>query len=86
VVLSAVGSIGLGVAMIGAVVALRGAYQLGWVSLVLLVLAIPLIALHEPPFGPIGLSMFIGAVLLFVREQASGRVRSAPPLDQPAPA
>jgi hypothetical protein len=86
VVLSAAGSIGLGVAMIGAVVALRGAYRLGWVSLVLLVLAIPLIALHEPPFGPIGLAMFIGAVLLFVREQASGRARSAAPLDQPAPA
>jgi hypothetical protein len=86
VVLSVIGSIGLGVAMIGAVVALRSAYRLGWVPLVLMLLAIPLIAIHEPPFGPIGLAMFIGAVLLFVREQAAGQARSAPPLDQPVPA
>ena len=33
--------------MIGAVVALRGAYELPWVSIVLLVLAIPLVALHS---------------------------------------
>jgi hypothetical protein len=50
-----------------------------------MLLAIPLIAIHEPPFGPIGLAMFIGAVLLLVREQAAGHARSAPPLDRPVP-
>jgi hypothetical protein len=85
-VLSVVGSVGLGVAMIGAAVALRGAYRLGWAPLVLMLLAIPLIAVHEPPFGPIGLALFIAAVLLFVREQATGPARSAPSLDQPLPA
>jgi hypothetical protein len=86
VVLSVVGSTGLGVAMIGAAVALRGAYGLGWVPLLLILIAIPLIALHEPPFGPIGLAMFIGAVLLFVRHQGSRQASSAPPLDRPVPA
>jgi hypothetical protein len=30
-----------------------------------------LIAIHEPPFGPAGLTLFIIAVLLFARQQAS---------------
>jgi hypothetical protein len=83
VVLSVLGSIGLGVAMIGAAVALRRAYGLGWAPIVLMVLSLPLIAVHEPPFGPVGLALFIGAVLLLVRKQASAPARSAPPLDQP---
>jgi hypothetical protein len=81
-VLSALGSIGLAVALIGAAVALRGAYGLGWAPLVLIVLSLPLIALHEPPFGPVGLTLFIAAVLLLVRQQAAVPARSAPPLDQ----
>ena len=71
VALSVIGSVGLGVAIIGAAVALRGAYRLGWVPLLLMVLALPLIAIHEPPFGPIGLALFIVAILLFARRQAA---------------
>jgi hypothetical protein len=83
--LSAVGSIGLTAAMIGAAVALRGAYHLGWAPLVLMLLAVPLIALHEPPFGPVGLAMFIAAALLLVRQQVSAAAPSAPPIRaQPA--
>jgi hypothetical protein len=85
-VLSVVGSLGLAVAMIGAAVALRRAYRVGWPPLVLMVLSLPLIAVHEPPFGPAGLTMFIVAVLLFVRQQASVQARNAPPLDQPVAA
>jgi hypothetical protein len=85
-VLSVVGSVGLAVGMIGAAVALRRAYGLGWIPLVLMVLALPLIALHEPPFGPVGLALFIVAVLLFVRTQRAAPARSAPPVRQPAPA
>ena len=70
-VLSVVGSVGLGVAIIAAAVALRGAYRLGWVPLVLMLLALPLIAVHEPPFGPIGLAVFTVATLLFLRQQRS---------------
>ena len=89
-VYSVVGSIGLGVGMIGAVVALRGAYGLGWVPLVLMLLSVPLIAVHEPPFGPVGLAIFIVAVLLLVRQQASVPARDAspaaatPPVTSPA--
>jgi hypothetical protein len=85
-VLSVVGSLGLAVAMIGAAVALRGAYRVGWAPLVLMLLSLPLIAIHEPPFGPVGLSLFIVAALLLVRQQASVPARSAPPLDQPVAA
>ena len=83
--LSYVGSIGLAVAMIGAAVALRRAYRLGWAPLALMVLAIPLIALHEPPFGPVGLVMFVGAVLLIARSQASATAPSARVVDRPVP-
>jgi hypothetical protein len=68
--LSAIGSVGLAVGMIGAVVALRGAYGLGWLPLALMLLSLPLIAIHEPPFGPIGLALFIVAVLVFAWQQA----------------
>jgi hypothetical protein len=84
--LSAIGSVGLAVGIIGATVALRAAYRLGLVPIVLMLLALPLIALHEPPFGPIGLALFIGAVLLFARRQAGAPAPSAPPLVHPVPA
>ena len=81
-VLSIIGSIGLGVAMIGAAVALRAAYGLGWPALVLLLVSVPLIAVHEPPFGPVGLVMFIVAVVLLWRRQASQPERAAPAMDR----
>ena len=76
-VLSIIGSVGLAVGMIGAAVALRRAHGVGWAPLVLMLLSLPLIAIHEPPFGPVGLAVFIGAVLLLVRQQASEPARSA---------
>jgi hypothetical protein len=69
--LAILGGAGVGVAMIGAVVALRAAYGLGWPALVLLLVSAPLIAVHEPPFGPVGLAMFVVAVVLLWRRQAS---------------
>jgi hypothetical protein len=85
-ILSMVGSIGLAVGMIAAVVALRHAYGLGAAPVVLMLMAIPLIALHEPPFGPVGLALFIGAVVLFARQGAPASQPSAPPVGQPHPA
>ena len=82
VTLSVIGGIGLAVGLVGAAVALRGAYRLGWAPIVLMLLALPLIAIHEPPFGPIGLALFIAAVLLFVRRHAAAPTRGAPPLSQ----
>jgi hypothetical protein len=84
--LSMVGSVGLAVGIIGAAVALRAAYRLGWASIVLMLLALPLIALHEPPFGPVGLALFIVAVVVFARQQAAARAPTAAPIGQPAAA
>jgi hypothetical protein len=83
--LSVVGSIGLAVGMIAAAVGLRRAYRAGWLPLVLMLLALPLIAIHEPPFGPIGLALFIVAVLLLARQQAADLASSVAPL-APEPA
>lgn len=84
--LSAIGSVGLAVGMIGAVVALRRAYSLGWIPLALMLLSLPLIAIHEPPYGPIGLALFIVAMLLFARQQAPAPAPSAPPVTERASA
>jgi hypothetical protein len=71
--LSAIGSVGLAVGLIAAVVALRGEYSLGWAPLALMLLSLPLIAVHEPPYGPIGLALFIVALLLFARQREAER-------------
>ena len=42
-----------------------------------MLLSLPLIAIHEPPFGPIGLALFIVAVLLFLHQMAPRGARSA---------
>jgi hypothetical protein len=84
--LSAVGSLGLALAMIGAVVALRRAYELGWAPIALMLASIPLVALHEPPFGPIGLAMFVVAVLLFARQQGAVAAPGAPSIEKPVAA
>jgi hypothetical protein len=84
--LSAIGSVGLAVGLIGAVVALRAAYRLGWIPLALMLLSLPLIAIHEPPYGPIGLALFIAAMLLFARQHAPAPAPSAPPVTERASA
>ena len=84
--LAQVGSIGLAVGMIGAVVALRKAYTLGIASVVLMLVSIPLIAIHEPPMGPVGLALFIVAVLLFVRESMPAPAPAGAPVGQARPA
>ena len=82
-VFGTIGGLGLLVAMIAAGVALRR--QAGAPSSVAVLLGLSgiLIGAHPPPFGPIGLALFITAVLLFVRSQ-SGAKRSStealPPL------
>lgn len=82
-VLSAVGGAGLAVAMIGAAVALRRAYRVGWAPLMLWLLSMPLIAIHEPPYGPAGLAVFIVAALMVVRQQKALPAQHRPQ-EQPA--
>jgi hypothetical protein len=64
-----IGSLGLIIALIAAGVALRRAGASLAVA-ALLGLSGFLITAHPPPFGPIGLVLFIAAVLLYARDQS----------------
>jgi hypothetical protein len=77
------GSLALIVAMCAAALALRRAYDLGWLPPALLVVASPLIMYHEPPLGPLGLAFFIAAVVLLVRQQAASPARIPAPVGEP---
>jgi hypothetical protein len=72
-VLSSIGALAFITAMIAAGVALRREAAAPLAVPILLGLSGFLITAHPPPFGPIGLVLFIAAVLLFVRRQAPAR-------------
>ena len=78
--LSSIGALGLFVGLLAAGIALRREAGAPTSVLVLLGLAGILIGAHPPPFGPIGLVLFVAAVLLYVRSP------SAAPLSQPGSA
>jgi hypothetical protein len=80
-VLSSVGALAFITAMITAGVALRREAAAPLAVPILLGLSGFLITAHPPPFGPTGLVLFIGAVLLFVRSQAP--TRAPAPRTQP---
>ena len=83
-VLGSIGSVAFITAAIAAGVALHRQAGAPIAVTVLLALSGFLITAHPPPFGPVGLALFIAAVLLFVRSQAA---RPAPTrLTQPGPA
>jgi hypothetical protein len=71
-----IGTIGLIAALAGAAFALRSAYGIGIAPLALLILSAPLIAIHEPPLGPLGLGMFVAAVIVLERHR--GRFPAVP--------
>jgi hypothetical protein len=72
-VLVSIGSVAFIIATIAAGIALRRHAAAPLVVAVLLGLSGFLITAHPPPFGPIGLALFIAAVLLFARSQSSTR-------------
>jgi hypothetical protein len=82
-VLTSTGSVALIVALIAAGVALRRDAGAPRSVAILLGLSGFLITAHPPPFGPIGLVLFIAAVLLYARSQAAEPTRE--PLGQPRP-
>ncbi len=84
-ILSYIGSAGWIVAAIAAAVAIyrRTSGRRSVAVAVLLVVSAPLIAIHVTPFGPVGLALFIGAVLLVVRGQSV--TRAAVPVPSPLP-
>jgi hypothetical protein len=79
-----IGSLALITAMIAAGVALRRHAGAPLSVPVLLGLSGFLITAHPPPYGPIGLALFIAAVLLFTRSQAAGPAPAR--VTQPGPA
>jgi hypothetical protein len=82
-VFGSIGSLGLIVAMIAAGVALYRHAGAPVSVAVLLAISGFLITVHPPPYGPVGLFLFIAAVLLYARSQAAARTRA--PLAQPHP-
>jgi hypothetical protein len=83
-VLNSIGTVALVVAAIAAGVALHRRAGAPIAVPILLGLSAPLVAMHPPPFGPIGLALFIAAVLVALRARSPAR---APTLArQPRPA
>jgi hypothetical protein len=79
--LGSIGSLAFITAMIAAGVALRSHADAPVSVPILLGLSGFLITAHPPPFGPIGLALFIAAVLLFARSQSAVSARA--PLAHP---
>jgi hypothetical protein len=82
-VFNIIGSVSLIIATIAAGLALRRQAGVPISVPILLGLCGFLISAHPPPFGPVGLALFIAAVLLYARSQAAPR--TAAPLVQPHP-
>jgi hypothetical protein len=80
-VFGSIGSMGLIVAAIAAGVALYRHAGAPVSVPVLLALSGLLITVHPPPYGPIGLALFILAVVLYARSQSE--VRAAAPMPRP---
>jgi hypothetical protein len=83
-VFAVIGTLGLIVATIAAGLALRREAGAPQSVAVLVGLSGFLITAHPPPFGPIGLALFAGGVLLFVRSQPAPTATAR--LGQPGPA
>jgi len=78
-VIETVASLSFGVALVAAAFALRRAELIGTAVVVVLVVAAPLVAIHAPPFGPVGLGLFLVGVVTVLRSRAAGAA-DAPPV------
>jgi hypothetical protein len=83
-VLGSIGSVAFIIAAIAAGVALHRQARAPLAVAVLLGLSGFLITAHPPPYGPVGLVLFIAAVLLFMRSQTAAQAPAR--LTQPGPA
>jgi hypothetical protein len=81
---SIIGSLAWAVAVVAAATALVRQARAPVAVAVLLALSIVPIAIHEPPFGPIGLALFIAAVLLVQRGRTSRQTAAAVAVVPPA--
>ena len=62
------GSLALAGGVVAAAIGLRHAAVISRTGLWLFVLAAPLVVMHVPPFGPVGLTLFVAAVLVGRRQ------------------
>jgi hypothetical protein len=83
-ILPSIGSLALVIAMIAAGIALLRQAAAPISVPILLGLSGVLIGAHPPPYGPIGLALFIAAVLIVARREATSR--AAAPMIQPGSA
>jgi hypothetical protein len=83
-VFTSIGSLAFITATIAAGVALRREAAAPLSVAILLGLSGFLITAHPPPYGPVGLALFIAAILVFVRSQAAGPAPAR--VAQPGPA
>jgi hypothetical protein len=83
-VLNSIGSLSLLIAFLAAGIALYRRARTPIAVPILLGLSAPLVAMHPPPFGPIGLVLFTAAVLVAVRARSPARAPALAP--QPGPA
>lgn len=83
-VFTSIGSLAFITATIAAGVALRREAAAPLSVAILLGLSGFLITAHPPPYGPVGLALFIAAILVFVRSQAAGPAPAR--VTQPGPA
>ncbi|MEA2180331.1 MAG: hypothetical protein QOG77_3628, partial [Solirubrobacteraceae bacterium] len=72
-VFASIGTVALIVALLTAGIALRAERGAPLAVPVLLTIAGFLIAAHPPPYGPVGLVLFVGAVLLYVHYRGGAR-------------
>jgi hypothetical protein len=82
-VFNIIGTLSLITAMIAAGIALRQQAGVSVSVPILLGVCGFMIAAHPPPFGPIGLVLFVAAVLVYARSQTATRTHA--PLAQPHP-
>jgi hypothetical protein len=83
-VLNSIGTVALVVAAVAAGIALYRRAGAPLAVPILLGLSAPLVATHPPPYGPIGLVLFMAAVLVAVRARAPAHAPALAP--QPGPA
>jgi hypothetical protein len=83
-VLNSIGTVALVVAAVAAGIALYRRAGAPIAVPILLGLSAPLVAIHPPPYGPIGLVLFVAAVLVALRARSTARAPALAP--QPGPA
>jgi hypothetical protein len=71
-VIELVAAVSCGVVIVAAAFALHRSGRIGGPMVVAFVVAAPLVAIHAPPFGPVGLALFVVAATTALRHRVPG--------------